>query len=99
MENQEDHPVARGKHDIPAPESPKEISRRISAELVGDAAIEADMLETILRLADNQRSKLARDSALVNLAIQALGRAVEDCRRETNIKFPTPADLEQFLAR
>ncbi len=75
------------------------ITRRLSAEIVGDDAIEADMLETILRLGEPHRSKLARDSALVSLAIRALGRALEDCRREQGKKFPSTADLDAFLAR
>lgn len=84
--------------NAPADAAPA-IGRRLSAELVGDDAIEADMLETILRLGEHHRSKLARDSALVSLAIRALGRAIEDCRREQGKKFPSTADLVQFLAR
>lgn len=71
--------------------------RRISAELRGDDAVEADMLETMLRIQEMARTKVERDSMLVQLAIKALGRVVSDCRQATGKRFPAIQDVADFL--
>ncbi|MCH9743249.1 MAG: hypothetical protein K0U21_08595 [Proteobacteria bacterium] len=68
--------------------------RKISAELTGDDALQADVLITSLQLSG---SKLAKDKALVSLALKALSKAVEDCGRETGKRFPTEADVLDFI--
>lgn len=74
-----------------------EPARRISAELRGDDAVEADMLETMLRIQEMVRTKVERDSMLVQLAIMSLGRIVSDFRKKTGKRFPTAQDIEDFL--
>lgn len=82
----------------PAVDNPsQEPLRRISAELRGDDAVEADMMETMLRIHEIGRTKVERDSALVRLAMMALGRAVEDCRKATGKRFPSAQDIETFV--
>lgn len=69
--------------------------RRISAELRGDDAVEADMLETMLRIQEMGRTKVERDSMLVQLAIKCLGYVIEECRRETGKRFPSIQDVAE----
>lgn len=78
-------------------EGSMEPTRRISAELRGDNAVEADMLETILRIHEIGRTKVERDSMLVQLAIMSLGRVVTEYRQKTGKRFPTAQDIEAYL--
>lgn len=74
-----------------------EPARRISAELRGDDAVEADMLETMLRIQEMGRTKVERDSMLVQLAIKSLGHVVSECRKNTGKRFPSIQDVEEFF--
>jgi hypothetical protein len=71
--------------------------RRISAELTGDMAVEADLISTMLRLDEKGRSKVERDTLLVELGIQALNAAIERWRKETGRKFPDHEDVRRYL--
>jgi hypothetical protein len=68
-------------------------SRRISAELTGDSAVEADVLETALRIADVARTKGERDTALITLAMMALSREKARFTSETGKRYPSYQEL------
>jgi hypothetical protein len=69
-------------------------SKRISCDLIGDDALQADILVTSLQIAG---SKMIKDSALVSLAVKALNKIVSDCSKETGKRFPNEADVLKFL--
>lgn len=74
-------------------------ARRISAELIGDMAVEADLITTMLRLDEKGRSKVERDTLLVEMGVLALNRAIEAWRKETGKKFPSYEDMKLFLSQ
>lgn len=71
-------------------------TKRISAELIGDDALQTEILVTSLQLVG---SKLAKDAVLVSLAIKALSKVVTDCSEQTGKRFPNEADVLAFLER
>jgi hypothetical protein len=70
-------------------------SKRISAELMGDNAVMASVLETSLQITG---SKFSKDAVMISLAIKALSKVVDDCSVGTGKRFPNVADVEEFLA-
>jgi hypothetical protein len=78
-------------------EAPSEKVRRISAELTGDMAVEADLISTMLRIDEKGRSKIERDTLLVELGIQSINAAIEQWRKETGRKFPDHEDMRRYL--
>lgn len=72
-------------------------ARRISAELTGDMAVEADLIGTMLRIDEKGRSKVERDTLLVELGVQALNATIERWRKETGRKFPAYDDILNYL--
>jgi hypothetical protein len=88
--------------DVSAQEPAKEVSitsvpsKRISCDLIGDDALQADILVTSLQIAG---SKMIKDAALVSLAVRALSKVVSDCSEETGKRFPNEADVLDFLGR
>ena len=51
--------------------------KRIHAEFRGDEAIEIELLEVSLRMAEVARTKVETDTRLVRLALKALARTIE----------------------
>ncbi|WP_018949021.1 hypothetical protein [Thioalkalivibrio sp. ALMg11] len=79
-----------------------EDKRRISAELIGDDAVRAEVMATMLRIgsgADKSMTKLERDTAFVQLAMSALERVIDETRAATGCGYPSASQVEQFLDR
>ena len=77
-----------------------EDKRRISAELVGDDAVRAEVMTTALRIGNGQgktMTKLERDTAFVRLALASLERVIEETRAATGQAYPSAVQVEQFL--
>lgn len=72
--------------------------KRLSAEFVGDQAIEIELLEVSLRSGEEGRSKLEKDTALVGLALRALEHTIDEYRAKTGIRFPSRHEIEQHLS-
>lgn len=72
--------------------------KRLSAEFIGDQAIEIELLEVSLRSGEEARSKLERDTALVGLALRALEHAIDEYRQKTGIRYPSRQQIEEYLS-
>lgn len=70
------------------------VSRRVSADFVGDEALDLDVLEVRLRISQHAKSKSDKDSLLVKTAIAALQERVDAFCLETGTKYP---DCENFI--
>jgi hypothetical protein len=73
--------------------------KKITAELHGDLAIQADLLETALQISKKTRIKTKKDEMLVSAALLSLEYAIDQCRQATGKRFPNNEDLIEFLAK
>lgn len=74
--------------------------RRVSAELVGDDAVRAEVMTTMLRIGQSGQgsmTKLQRDSEFVRLALAALERVIDETRAVTGHAYPNAAQVAEFL--
>jgi hypothetical protein len=71
-------------------------ARRVSAELIGDDAVLANILETSLQISG---SKMAKDARLISLALKALSKVSADCREISGKRFPNDVDVLAYLER
>lgn len=81
---------------------PNDDRRRISAELLGDDAVRAEVMTTMLRIGQGGSggmTKLQRDSEFVRLALAALERVIDETRAATGHAYPSAAQVQDFLYR
>lgn len=81
---------------------PNDDRRRISAELLGDDAVRAEVMTTMLRIGQGGSggmTKLQRDSEFVRLALAALERVIDETRAATGHAYPSAAQVQDFLHR
>lgn len=71
--------------------------KRIQAELRGDAAVELEILEVMLRMGEVARTRVECDTKLVRLALRALDRVIGDYCAKTGQRYPTYALLAAHL--
>lgn len=71
--------------------------RRIQAEFRGDAAVELEILEVMLRMGEVSRTRVECDTKLVRLALKALDRAIADYGTRTGQQYPTYGVLASYL--
>jgi len=71
--------------------------KRIQAELRGDAAVELEILEVMLRMGEVARTRVECDTKLVRLALKALERVIADYCARTGQRYPTYAVLVNHL--
>jgi hypothetical protein len=68
--------------------------RRVCADIIGDDAVDLEILEVSLGIQRIAKSKGDRDGLLIKSALLALGRAVDDYRAESGVKHP---EYEAFV--
>jgi hypothetical protein len=73
----------------------KNISKRLSTELLGDYAVMANVLETVLQI---HGTKSEKDNMLISLALKALNKSIDDCRVITGKMYPNHDDVINFLS-
>jgi rubrerythrin len=71
--------------------------KRINAEFRGDEAVEIDILEVALRMADVARTRAECDTKLVRLALRALDRTITQYCSRTAQRYPGYAALARFM--
>ncbi len=71
--------------------------KRIQAEFRGDAAVELEILEVMLRMREVSRTRVECDTKLVRLALKALDRAIADYSERTGQQYPTYGVLASYL--
>ncbi len=83
-----------GLEDTNDKKTEKNISKRLSTELLGDYAVMANVLETILQI---HGSKSEKDNMLISLSLKALDKVIEDYRIQTGKTYPNYDDITSFL--
>jgi len=71
--------------------------RRVCADMVGDDAVDLEILEVSLGIQRIAKSKGDRDGLLIKAAFVALGRAVEEYRSESGIRHPEYESFVEWL--
>ena len=71
--------------------------KRIHAEFRGDEAVEIDILEVMLRMAEVSRTRMDCDTKLVRLALKALEHAVADYCAKSGQRYPGYPALVKYL--
>lgn len=72
--------------------------KRIHAEFRGDEAVEIELLEVTLRMAELTRSRIDADTQLVRLALKALRRSIDDYCARSGTRYPPYSALMGYLA-
>ncbi|MBU2740023.1 hypothetical protein HJG40_14820 [Acidithiobacillus sp. ATCC 19703] len=72
--------------------------RRVCADILGDDAVDLEILEVSLGIQRIAKSKGDRDGMLIKAAFVALGCAVEDYRAESGVKHPEYDSFVEWLA-
>jgi len=72
-------------------------SKRISTELTGDNAIRAEVLYLTTGL--SEEIKKDADAIFFKIALLAVEKAADECRRITGNQFPTHANIIEYLER
>jgi hypothetical protein len=73
--------------------------RKINAVLVGDYAVDAELLIVKLGLDGTGKKKADIDLELVNLALEALSVVVESAMVETGNKHPSAEDVRDIMGK
>ena len=71
--------------------------RRVSAEFSGDEAVDLEIIEVSLGLSRVTRSKSERDTKLMQIALAALRKAVEQYRLESGERYPEFSEFAAWL--
>ncbi len=71
--------------------------KRIHAEFRGDEAVDIELLEVTLRMGDVARTRIEADTMLVQLALKALARAIDEYSTKTGLRYPPYRALLGFL--
>ena len=71
--------------------------RRVSAEFSGDEAVDLEIIEVSLGLSRITRSKSERDTKLMQVALAALGKVVEQYRLKSGERYPEFGDFAAWL--
>ncbi|OFC61808.1 hypothetical protein BAE30_03800 [Acidithiobacillus caldus] len=71
--------------------------RRISVDMVGDDAVDLEILEASLGIPHNFRGKSDRDHAVAKIAFAALYRSLEAYRQQFGVKHPKYEDFAAWL--
>jgi hypothetical protein len=71
--------------------------RRISVDMIGDDAVDLEILEASLGIPHNFRGKSDRDHAVAKIAFAALYRALEEYRQQFGVKHPKYEDFAAWL--
>ena len=71
--------------------------RRVSAEFIGDEAVDLEIIEVSLGLSRVTRSKSERDTKLMQVALAALGKVIEQYRLESGERYPEFGDFAAWL--
>ena len=71
--------------------------RRVSAEFSGDDAVDLEIIEVSLGLSRITRSKSERDAKLMQVALAALGKVIEQYRLESGERYPEFGDFAVWI--
>jgi len=71
--------------------------RRVSAEFSGDDAVDLEIIEVSLGLSRATRSKSERDTKLMQVALAALGKVIEQYRSERGERYPEFGDFAAWI--
>ncbi|MHB8314503.1 MAG: hypothetical protein ACYDCW_02135 [Acidithiobacillus ferrivorans] len=71
--------------------------RRVSAEFVGDDAVDLEIIEVSLGLNRIARSKSERDTKLMQVALAALGKTIEQYRSFSGERYPEFSEFATWL--
>lgn len=71
--------------------------KRLTAEFRGDDAVEFEILEVTLRMAEVARTKPDADTLMVRIAFKALNRVIAEYCSKTGIRYPTYKAVSQYL--
>ncbi len=71
--------------------------RRVSAEFSGDEAVDLEIIEVSLGLSRITRSKSERDTKLMQVALAALRKVIEQYRSEIGERYPEFGDFAAWI--
>ncbi|MEY2335192.1 hypothetical protein [Acidithiobacillus ferrianus] len=71
--------------------------RRVSAEFSGDDAVDLEIIEVSLGLSRITRSKSERDTKLMQVALAALRKVIEQYRSESGERYPEFGDFAAWI--
>jgi len=73
------------------------VIKRVSAELLGDAAVSSDVLEATLRMSAMRRKD--RDQVMFELGLDATNAIIKMYTKETGKFYPSAQDIRVFIAK
>lgn len=73
------------------------MTRRVSADVIGDDAVELGILELSLGIQQIAKSKSDKDSLLMKAAFASLSSTLEQYQVEHDVKYPDFADFMKWL--
>ena len=71
--------------------------RKINATLVGNDAVDAELLIVKLGLNDSGKKKTDVDASLVSLSLLALSATIEETQKKTGNRHPTYEEVLEFI--
>ncbi|MBU2786495.1 hypothetical protein HAP93_12145 [Acidithiobacillus ferriphilus] len=71
--------------------------RRVSAEFIGDDAVDLEIIEVSLGLNRISRSKSDRDTKLMQVALASLRNAIEQYRSKSGERYPEFVNFAVWL--
>lgn len=74
-------------------------ARKVNAMLIGDAAVDAELLIVKLGIGDSAKKKADIDAELVGVALEALNAVVDATKREIGSKHPSVGDVRNILQK
>lgn len=74
-------------------------TRKINAVLLGDSAVDAELLIVKLGLGNSGKKKADIDAELVNLSLEALSIVVDATMNATGNKYPSVDDLRKTMGK
>lgn len=73
--------------------------RRVCADIIGDDAVDLEIMEVSLGIQRIAKSKSDRDGLLIKAALLSLGRSVDEYRGITGIRHPEYDSFTHWLGR